>query len=279
MSRSMDEILCPSTQTETNLIISDESDDELLPINYYINKTIKSNEDKCLSVNDNSIVNSFTTIKQKDDSNPTLSECPEDISITNEEKSLLKSQSISIDYNKSTKRTTYYSECPVCDSLGPKSLNHIKQCANKRSINPKKIINLLKGIKKSNISTDIQKRKTIKSNPKETKKSNKKLINNYVIDFEAQKPLKLSINPHLVCDKKSLNNPKNYELTLLDIKERQILLETKISDEIISNVVNNFATQENIDKVLPNSWKLSSLQSQLNDYILEDFKKYDCIKL
>jgi hypothetical protein len=270
----MDEILCPSTQTETNLIISEESDDELLPINYYINKTIKSNEDKCVLVNDNSIVNSFTTIKLKNDSNPRLSECPEDISITNEEKSLLKSQSISIDYNKSTKRTTYYSECPVCDSFGPKSLNHIKQCANKRSIDPKKIINLLKGIKKSNVSTDIQKPKTLKP----TKKSNKKLINNYVIDFEAQKPLKLSVNPHLVCNKKSLNNPKNYELTLLDIKERQILLETKISDQIISNVVNNFAIQENIDKVLPNLWILSSLQSQINDYILEDFKKYDCIK-
>jgi len=164
---------------------------------------------------------------------------------------------------------TYYSECPVCDSLGPKSINHIKQCANKRSIDPKRLLQMLKGCKKS-----ILNHKSKNSNPKPLKKSNKN-FNNYVITFEQHKPLKLSVNPLSVSHNKSVK-PVNYELSLLDIRERQILLESKISDEILCNVATNFASQQDIDKVLlPNLWQVSLLQSESSHYIVQDFDKYN----
>ena len=273
----MEEILFGSENQEidVNFSFSDHSlssDEDLLPIDCYksidktIDKTIDSNKTIDLKNDKNVVQNSdnnkiveniskyFMKINAKSDSNLKTNEA------NNEN---IKNESI-VD-NKRTNCSNYYKECPLCKSLGPKSINHIKLCANKRSIDPKQVIHLLSKCQKS----DYQ---TIETNKKSFKKSNK-LINNYIISFDDKKHLKLSINQKFINNK---NYEKLYELSALDPKEKQKLLELKINQIICYKDFENSIEKKNncFERILPNIWKLCSIDSNSNEYFVEGFENY-----
>ena len=92
---------------------------------------------------------------------------------------------------------------PLCKALGPKSINHIKQCANKKSIDPKRLVLLLSKCKKSDQPVECSK---VRPNAKCTKRN--KVMDNYVISFGAQKQMKIAIDPKMVSNKSAKHLPK-----------------------------------------------------------------------
>lgn len=180
---------------------------------------------------------------------------------------------------ETTGRTTYYKECPLCKALGPKSINHVKQCANKRAIDPKHLVQLLAKCPKSDQSVNCSKNKF---NSRHIKRH--KVMDNYVISFGAQKQMKIAIDPKMVSIKSVKHSQSKYQLMALDPIERHRLLMSKINDQMLctrnprtdctdvsepsDNLLNSFC-------ILPDIWRLSLLDSESDHYFVEGFEKYD----
>jgi hypothetical protein len=249
---SMEEILFGSQRhlkdVELSFTFSDHSlssDDDLLPIAVY-NRQRRVNQ---------------TTHEETTDESIGANTC------RSPQKQMTPEKSVDCNDRTTEKRLQYYSSCPVCHCFGPKSINHIKMCANKRSIDPKRVIQLLSKCPKIEHSVDSHRSRRYQS--KTNKKSNK-LSDNYVINFEAGKPLKLSMNRNLVSDK------SKYELSSIDPTQRQTLLMSKINDRIINNndMTANTCKPLLSENVLPKSWTLSLLDSQSDEYFVDGFHKY-----
>ena len=254
----MEGILFGSQEIDLTFDLSDNSissDEDLLPIDCYKTDPKPNASETTSAENCSKSDNSFIKRLNKISNNWKESE----------DKSDLKTNQIS-----------YYSECPLCKSLGPKSIHHIKHCANKRSVDPKQVIQLLNKCQKSDQnSINCQKSK---SNPKQNKRINK-LTDNYVISFGPQKRLQISINPKLISDKNSKFNPNKYQLSSLDPTERLRLFMSKINDQIVGNLIEKMdqTSDESLISInyLPNIWRLSSLDSDSDQYFVEGFEKYD----
>ena len=261
----MEKILFSSEVIDLSFNFSDHSissDEELLPINCY-----KTNEKPI-----NSEINcepNGSKYDQKCDSN----------AITSMNSGhLLKKKEREKDTNSDvcdkSNKIGYYKECPLCKSFGPKSINHIKQCANKRSIDPKQVLQLLTNCQKAD-QKSINCPKS-KPNAKQNKRSNK-LMDNYVITFGVEKRLEISINPKLISDKNTKIKENKFELSSLDPKERQRRLMVKINEQISedfskTNDKNNISINS-----LPTIWRLSLLDSNPDHYFVNGFEKYDKI--
>lgn len=136
---------------------------------------------------------------------------------------------------------TVYYDCPICSDTGFKTIQHIKLCANKYSKCPKDVIYRLRSWPK-----DI--RQKFASNKTKPVRKNK------TKDLE-----------------------KQYELLIFDQQYKEELVQKRVSKLLMNQqelckqpTTDAFLTENS----LPLSWKMSHLNFDSEQYIIEEFSKY-----